>query len=190
VKLLKAVLQATGVKDIETALGSVSFGEHSSFGNPMEKNAGKKLKHKIVNDIRATSHHSVMNMDSFALSHSTIFTSSNTDNIYGACQQVLGAAKFFARPNPEQIAEMFKESKPINYWRLYPVVVFSGPMWNVTFDSQRKMHLEPLGWTTYMYPYKGSLISIDIVSFSSLNEYLEMLDNELRTLAEYLSNGE
>lgn len=172
------------------ALETFSYGELSAFGSLIRSNIKKPKKFELVQKIRKTSHHSLTNMTRFALSHKSVFKPNNPDNIYNACCQVMEACSFYGKTDSETVSRMIDDGKPINYWRLYPVVVFAGDIWEASFDENQEIQLEKKAWITYLHPHKGELNSIDIVSFGSLNSYLDMLDKEFTLLENVLSNQE
>jgi hypothetical protein len=187
--LIQEGMKFAGVADSDSLLGLISFGEISSFGDSTTQVSKELAKRKIVWTLRGTSHHAVRNLPKFALSHRTVFGPANIDNVTDACRQVLGACFSVGKSKPDAVSKMLDKGKPVAFWRLYPVVVFSGDIWEARFDEHHELILNQIGWITYLYPHKGKLVSVDIVSFDSLNEYLDVIDNEFTLLENALSGG-
>lgn len=173
--------------DSQDILDSFSYGEFSSFGSLFDKGFISLAGNELVQKIRGVSHHAIGNIERVALSHTPVFTKANIDNVREANLQALTACSSYSISNPEAIHESLQQNKPIAYTRLYPVVVFSSDIWKAQYDIQNELQLEKIGWITYLYPYKGKLVSIDIVSFDSLDEYLDMVENEIANLERVLS---
>lgn len=88
---------------------------------------------------------------------------------------------------PRVTGQMLVEKKPFDHWRVYPVVVFSGKLWEATFAADGELDVAPLEWVTYLHMYKGNPHPVDVVSFSYLEDYLESIGSEIVLLQKVLS---
>ncbi|MGV9169388.1 MAG: hypothetical protein ACOC38_05530 [Promethearchaeia archaeon] len=183
---IKQLVRETEIEE-QDILNSFSYGEFSSFGSTFDQGFIPLAGNELVQKIRGVSHHAIGNIKRVALSHTAVFTKPNHDNVREANLQALSACSSYSISNPEAIHESLQQNKPIVYTRLYPVVVFSSDIWKAQYDMNNELQLEKVGWITYLYPYKGKLVSIDIVSFDSLDQYLDMIDDEITNLQRVLS---
>jgi hypothetical protein len=82
---------------------------------------------------------------------------------------------------------MLVERKPFYYWRVYPVVVFSGNLWEAKFAADGELDVAPLKWVTYLHMHKGIPHPVDVVSFNYLEDYLDAIGSEIVLLQSVLS---
>ena len=165
-------------------LGHICMTDHSvlRYANEYEK---LKLYDTDTRDsFWRTSHHSLAKSPGIARAGRSMFK--NEDSFYNACQQVLDAHRFTVISSQARtdldISSLKKGKKTVlKYWRIYPVIVFDGPLWKVKY-SRRKQKITPLEWIEYRIVHHNQDYSIDIVRWDCFGKYLSVINKEVEEL--------
>jgi hypothetical protein len=129
------------------------------------------------------SHQSIANLDKFADTGVTLF--SKNDSLHASVQQLLDAAVFRSAWEEHFVfglrASKRETSRLKHYWRIYPVIIFDGPIWSFGL-AKNDLVVKSESWITYSARRKDYEFYIDIVTLNSLDTYLKHLEEELTRL--------
>ena len=186
-KLLRDLLTEftkLGMPDPDDALEVMSIHETSLFTSLDRKTYKDLLMGEMAKQIQGASHHSRKNLKSAALLHMSVFGSSKQDSIRNACEQILDALEFQERIWSYMSKSSMEQHGGFNIWRIYPIVIFNGPIWKLTLNPDGSLIPTRAGFITYNYQRGKSNYLIDFVSFPFLNTYIDLLESELTTMKE------
>ena len=128
--------------------------------------------------INGISHHSYIHLKKKATKGFTLFSKKDKDSLYDACRQVIGAS-IYRNAYREYDLYVNNRANPTYYWRIYPVIVFDGPIWEIErIDGETLTN--QADWVTYDFQWNGRSRYIDIVSWNSFDKYLDMLEGEIK----------
>ncbi len=173
-------LRKLGAPKVEADMDHLSLQEYSSFMHLKYSEWRDFLDSSDTRSIRGASHHANKTLKRVAILHTPVFGPRNLDNIRNACEQVLGACDFQDKMNEVIYLTNLENPSNILHWRIYPVVVFDGPLWDVSLDEGGDLQPSPLKWVTYLYTRRGKGHLIDIVGSEHLEAYLSAIENELK----------
>ena len=104
------------------------------------------------------------------------------DNIRNTCEQVLAATVVQEKTLSVATDWILKGGRKPYHWRIYPLIIFDGPLWEITVDRNDDMNLIPVEGLSYLYAADGKNRLIDIIKADSLGAYLDVLDKELANI--------
>lgn len=139
----------------------------------------------VRKQINWVSHHSIANLEYVAGTGVTLF--SKSDSLRNSVQQVLDASVYKRAWEEHFIFGRLARRRDLSlldrHWRIYPLIVFDGPIWSFRLDKN-DLVVEPHNWVTYAARRKDCEYYVDIVSWSSFDSYLDHLDDELTRIEE------
>jgi hypothetical protein len=165
-------------------LASYSISESSFFNSLQWKQYKDILTSEMALETRKSSHHSMSNLPSVAISHMSVFAKSDIDNIRNSCEQVLDALDFQNEFWTRMTQDMMERNGPFSFWRNYPVIVFNGTLWKLIMTEDGELVPTKAKYVTYSYQRGVANCLIDIVSYLHLEDYLMILENELDSMKE------
>jgi hypothetical protein len=139
------------------------------------------IPEKLRRSMNWASHQSERVLGDLAINGVTIF--GGGDTLKEAVNQVMNASIFKAA-----FFEQFMYAKRalrlsrFKFWRLYPVIVFDGPLWSYKTNSGEPT-VKPLKWVTYQIVRKDYEYNVDVVSFKHLDDYLDTMSEELEEMS-------
>ncbi len=187
--LLEPLVPPEFREEIVRAGGSVGLqGSISLFASlDLEKHLGTAKVAETITDesrrqLQGASHHSPVHLSHIAVKGYTVF--SGTDSLRNACLKVLDIALFVNASHEFFLFEGTSKNvtRPAqHHWKIYPVVVFNGPLWSLEIKDGT-VNLSRLSYVTYSVSRKDYEYFVDIVSWDYFDSYLTILDSELKRI--------
>lgn len=135
------------------------------------------IPERLRRSMNWASHQSERVLGDFAINGVTIL--GGGDTLKKAVDQVMNASIFKAAFFEQfMYDERARKSSRSSFWRLYPVIVFDGPLWSYRTNNAKPI-VKPLKWVTYRIARKDYEYNVDVVSFEHLDDYLDTLNEEL-----------
>lgn len=131
--------------------------------------------------LQRASHHYLTHLSEVSVRGWSLF---GLDSLTDACEKALDVALFL---KAEKELSLFglpwkKDMKPTQFfWRVYPVVVFDGPLWSITLEPDG-FRVDKIPWVTHRILRKNYEYFIDIVRWDSFEAYLRELEAEFKRI--------
>ena len=164
------------------ALDVMSIHETSIFTTIDRKKFRDLIASELARGVQGSSHHSRRNLKDVALLHMSVFGSPKVDSIRNACEQVLDALDF-QKGIWSLVSEYSLEKVGgFNIWRIYPVILFNGPIWILRMDAEGNLIPTRAEFITYNYRRRKDSYLIDIISQPHFENYIDILEEELASM--------
>ncbi|MHA2142622.1 MAG: hypothetical protein ACXADD_14115 [Candidatus Thorarchaeota archaeon] len=165
--------------------GHLSLNEHSALTYLNSEYSDLNLFSDKIRDLLwRTSHHSLAKSPISSSSGKSIFK--DKDSFYKACRQVVDAADFETlsmqwRTELGLYRRKTEKGKSLFYWRVYPIIVFDGPMWMLSYVKTKPL-LKPLEMIEFQTIMHNRGYSIDVVRWDCFDKYMKKVEAELKRL--------
>lgn len=152
------------------------------------------VSRKLYNCIGKTDsdhHHSSSNLSRIGLSGTGLSGKQQTNSLREACAAVTDAADYFAlyyQKMTDYHTGAFRLGQKPDYWRLYPVLVYDGPIWAISKSDRGKLDIDQASFVTYCLMKGNRPHLIDIVHRNEFGNYLTILDEELEGTSKILND--